>query len=108
VRTEGVFRGQWAFPGGRLEPGETAWAAARRELAEETGISCRGQAEWSLRVTVAADGNVWDIANFGVIVEESEPPTDPGAAWLSWHEPLGPLALGTEAVLDHLRAWAGP
>jgi len=30
--------GEWAFPGGRVEPGETAAAAALRELAEETGI----------------------------------------------------------------------
>ena len=28
---------QWALPGGRLEPGETAVAAALRELAEELG-----------------------------------------------------------------------
>ncbi len=32
-------RGQFAFPGGRLEPGETPEAAARRELMEETGLT---------------------------------------------------------------------
>jgi 8-oxo-dGTP pyrophosphatase MutT (NUDIX family) len=30
--------GQWALPGGRREPGESAEAAALRELAEETGL----------------------------------------------------------------------
>lgn len=31
-------RGRWSFPGGRIEPGETARAAATRETAEETGL----------------------------------------------------------------------
>jgi 8-oxo-dGTP diphosphatase len=30
--------GQWSIPGGRIEPGETAAAAALRELKEETGV----------------------------------------------------------------------
>jgi 8-oxo-dGTP pyrophosphatase MutT (NUDIX family) len=31
--------GQWALPGGRLDPGETSVAAALRELQEELGVS---------------------------------------------------------------------
>lgn len=32
-----AYAGQWRMVGGKINPGETAHAAARRELAEETG-----------------------------------------------------------------------
>jgi A/G-specific adenine glycosylase len=35
---EGLLGGLWEFPGGKIEPGETAPAAVAREVAEETGI----------------------------------------------------------------------
>ncbi len=37
-RSESVeYAGQWRMIGGKIEPGEAAWQAARREVEEETG-----------------------------------------------------------------------
>ena len=33
--------GKWAFPGGKIEPGEPVQAAAAREVVEETGVVVR-------------------------------------------------------------------
>lgn len=40
-RAKAPRRGMWAIPGGRQELGETVFAAAEREVREETGVEAR-------------------------------------------------------------------
>jgi 8-oxo-dGTP pyrophosphatase MutT (NUDIX family) len=51
-RAQPPFDGLWTLPGGRLERGETAQAAAIREIGEELGLSISGLREVT-RLTVA-------------------------------------------------------
>jgi dihydroneopterin triphosphate diphosphatase len=39
LRRAGTLAGEWCQIAGKIEPGETAWQAALRELEEETGLS---------------------------------------------------------------------
>jgi len=38
LQNRGVYAGHWLLPGGRIQPGESAEQAARREAAEEAGV----------------------------------------------------------------------
>jgi 8-oxo-dGTP diphosphatase len=40
-RGKGALKGRWSLPGGSIEPGERAAAAALREVGEETGVEAQ-------------------------------------------------------------------
>jgi 8-oxo-dGTP diphosphatase len=67
-----VYAGYWEFPGGKVEPGETAEEALARELHEELGIEVRQAYPWIVRRHVYEHATV-DLNFFRVTRFEGEP-----------------------------------
>src|SRR5208282_363807 len=58
VFDKGFRRNRWEIPGGKIDEGETAAAAAIREAQEETGIVV-DKAKYVSRVVISIDGSEW-------------------------------------------------
>jgi 8-oxo-dGTP diphosphatase len=83
-RPEGkVYAGWWEFPGGKLEPGETARHALDRELQEELGITVRTAYPWLNRAFDYAHARVM-LRFFRVTAWDGQPHPHEGQGGLAW------------------------
>jgi 8-oxo-dGTP pyrophosphatase MutT (NUDIX family) len=69
-------RPQWAFPGGKIEPGEGIEAAAVREVLEETGLRVRTGAVIATRIHPMTGAR---IAYVSAVPEDGSSQPTPGA-----------------------------
>jgi len=83
-RGRGPAQGEWAIPGGRVQPGELLAEAVVRELLEETGLEgiCEDLVGWAERI---GDDHHFVILDFRVtLLERSEPTAGDDAAEAAW------------------------
>lgn len=96
-------RGMWGFPGGHVEPGETARAAAIRELREETNVTAAA-IDYLTCVDVITDTHHYLIAAVVCRYLKGTPLAGDDAADARWFTPqeldaLGPKLLPNAANL---------
>ncbi|WP_181807606.1 NUDIX hydrolase [Streptomyces shenzhenensis] len=105
-RGQEPYAGQWALPGGFLLPRESAETAARRELAEETGLSdVSGLHLEQLRTYSEPDRDprmrVVSVAFTALLPDAPEPHGGGDAAQARWqpYDQARPLAFDHERIL---------
>jgi len=99
--------GCWNLPGGRVEFGERAADAARREAAEELGVEVEILAPLGY-VEMLSDGQHWLSPIFqGRIVQgapvNAEPEKHEAFLWADLDAPPAPLALAARVAVESLR-----
>lgn len=79
------WAGAWCFPGGKIEEGESAEEAAKRECEEEIGFLPEGACQlWTRRISDDGEGKV-DFSTFIQRIEKSfKPKLDDEHTDFSW------------------------
>jgi 8-oxo-dGTP pyrophosphatase MutT (NUDIX family) len=104
--TEASFMpGVWVFPGGIIEPGESAAECAARELGEEAGIDLGAEAElvaWSRWITPEAVPVRFDTHFFVALASPHATPEADGVevSDAGWLEPRAALASHAAGELE--------
>lgn len=107
--------GTWSFPGGHLEPGESVFECASRELREETGIA-RDPDHCFRKLTYTNDVFVSEGKHYVTLYVETDFNDDTPwpevmepekcGGWKFWNEPPSPLFLPIENLLkDGFLIW---
>ncbi len=98
------FKGQWAFPGGFVRIQETTEACARRELAEETGLSHVYLEQLYTFSEIERDprGRTISVAYFALVKSDGPPKAGDDAGKAQWFdlEQVPPLAFDHNRILD--------
>lgn len=102
----------WVQPGGHIDPGETPWEAAHREVAEETGMDVPflGGAPELAHVSVhdVPDHHVHLDMRYLFDGSDTEPAPPAGESqdvhWFAWPDAVATAEPTLGGILHHLRA----
>lgn len=93
------WKGAWSLPGGRREPGESAETCARRELAEELGLTI-GSLTPLTTLVAGRDGRFLLQVYLSTDPVGTPRPNEEIAAWAWVTPPLDPGLLTTPGLAD--------